>query len=145
MSAPFPVALRQLTRQPGFTVLVIVMLALGIGASTALFSTIQHALWNPLPFPDADRLVRLWAFDRSRGITHTSFSFVRFDYIRQRQQSFSELVGGHDTSLTLTAAAKPNVCRRSRFRRTTSRSSARDLCSAARSSLRKTRSARGRS
>lgn len=53
-------AWRQLAGNPGFTVLAILTLALGIGANTAMFSTFQTILFKPLPYPDADQLVRLY-------------------------------------------------------------------------------------
>jgi putative ABC transport system permease protein len=52
-------ALRSLARTPGFTAAVLLTLAIGIGATTAVVSAIDAILLRPLPFPDADRLVRL--------------------------------------------------------------------------------------
>jgi putative ABC transport system permease protein len=53
-------AFRQVLRNPGFTAAVVLMLALGIGANTALFSVVNGVLLRPLPFPEQDRLVTLW-------------------------------------------------------------------------------------
>src|SRR3954464_2574277 len=59
-------ALRQLWKSPGFSLIAIATLALGIGANTAIFSVIESALLRPLPFPQADRLVRLYeTFDEN--------------------------------------------------------------------------------
>jgi predicted permease len=52
--------LRQLTHRPGFSIAVVLTLALGIGANTLVFSVVHSVLLTPLPFPDAERLVTVW-------------------------------------------------------------------------------------
>ncbi|HEY3742250.1 MAG TPA: permease prefix domain 1-containing protein, partial [Bryobacteraceae bacterium] len=56
----FRYGLLAMKRQPGFAAVAIAVLALGIGANTAMFSIIDAVLWKPLPFPDPDRIVRVW-------------------------------------------------------------------------------------
>jgi putative ABC transport system permease protein len=62
-------ALRSLLRTPGFTATVVLTLALGIGANSAVFSAMNAVLLRPLPFPDADRLMRLSQTTELRGQT----------------------------------------------------------------------------
>jgi putative ABC transport system permease protein len=65
-------ALRQLWKSPAFSVIAIATLALGIGANTAIFSVIESALLRPLPFPNADRLVRVYeTFDENGARSNT--------------------------------------------------------------------------
>ncbi|HZE13042.1 MAG TPA: hypothetical protein VE086_04725, partial [Chthoniobacterales bacterium] len=65
-------AFRQLWKSPAFSLIAIVTLALGIGANTAIFSVIESALLRPLPFPNADRLVRVYeTFDENGARSNT--------------------------------------------------------------------------
>src|SRR6185436_14428534 len=60
--------LRMLWKTPGFSIIAIATLALGIGANTAIFSVIESALLRPLPFPKADRLVRVYETFEENGV-----------------------------------------------------------------------------
>ena len=59
MSNDLRIAIRNLTRVPGFALAFILTLGLGIGANTAIFSVINGVLLRPLPYPEADRIMRL--------------------------------------------------------------------------------------
>ena len=61
---------RMLFRRPGFSAMVVLMLALGIGINTAIFSVFHAVLLRPLPYPQAERLVKLWEADARFGGRH---------------------------------------------------------------------------
>jgi putative ABC transport system permease protein len=84
-------AARLLLRTPGFTLVAVLALALGIGANTAIFSVVNTLLLSPLPYHDADRLVVVWEFNVPRGHVNPSVAPANFLYWRDRNHSFQEL------------------------------------------------------
>src|SRR5579859_7691296 len=84
-------AFRQLLKNPGFTAVAVLMLGLGIGANTAIFSIINGLLLKPLPYENSERLVGLWERDPQHGIERESVSGP--DYLDWREQNsvFSDL------------------------------------------------------
>jgi predicted permease len=83
--------LRQLRRSPGFAALVILTLAMGIGANTAIFSFINSVLLRPLPYPDANRLAIIWSgLGYANRAPASSFELLQ---IRQQTKEFDQ-VGG---------------------------------------------------
>src|SRR4026208_101757 len=60
-------AFRMLLKQPSFTIIVVLTLALGIGANTTIFSAIDAVLLNPLPYKDPDRLMVVWETNKQLG------------------------------------------------------------------------------
>jgi len=81
MSAALRLALRQLRRHPGFAAVTILVLGLGVGASTTVFTIVDSVLLRPLPYTDPDRLVTLWDANARRGLAHQTISPVNFmDY-----------------------------------------------------------------
>src|SRR5687768_1022702 len=79
------VAFRQIRRAPGFAAVVVVTLALGVGANSAVFALADAALLRPLPFADPDRLVMAW---ERRGATTTMPSPAEFRAWSARLRSF---------------------------------------------------------
>ena len=99
--------LRVMRKQPFFTASVLLMLALGIGATTAIFSVVYGVLLKPLPFPDPDRLVQVWGAVPARGIDQTSLTEANFWDMRDMNRSLEEFGARHGASFTLTGFATP--------------------------------------
>ncbi len=94
-------AARSMARTPGFSILSVITLALGLGACTALFSVIQSTVRNALPVADQDRLVFLWDDNAERGINQFSQSVPNFVDYRDRTTCFESLIGTTGGSVSL--------------------------------------------
>jgi putative ABC transport system permease protein len=101
------VVLRTIAKQPFFTGAILFMLALGIGSTTAIFSVVQGVLLRPLPFPDTDRLVEVWATLAARNIDRTSFTEANFWDMREMNGTFEEFGAWHGASFSLTGTGTP--------------------------------------
>jgi predicted permease len=101
------VGLRMLRKSPGFSAVAIITLALGIGASTAMFSIVNAVLLRPLPYPEPDRLVRI-AFDEpGLGLRDVPFSVPELDDLRNRAGVFSDVSTIVSDSANLTGIGHP--------------------------------------
>jgi len=100
-------AFRMMRKAPSFTAVVIITLALGIGANTAIFSVIRGVLLRPLPWPDADRLVRVWESNPARGFPFFSVAPPNFADWRAQSTSFDYLCNYRNSSFTLTGNGEP--------------------------------------
>jgi putative ABC transport system permease protein len=101
--------LRMLRKNPGFTAVAVLTLALGIGANTAIFSVVSKVLIDPMPYPHADRIVMLRrTFLRSLG-PYVTVSIPKFMAWRQQTQVFESaaLFDGGVTGLNLTGGSRP--------------------------------------
>ena len=83
-------ALRVLRKSPGFTGVAILTLALGIGANTAMFSVIDGVLLRPLPYPDADRIAKVWMHFSPMNLPHGPLSVADYFDWRARNHAFED-------------------------------------------------------
>jgi predicted permease len=90
-------AARAFVKSPGFFLIAVLTLALGIGANTAIFSVINAAFFAPYGLSAPERLVRLWGQDLPRNITQLVFSVPKYELMRDQQTSFDAF--GATTSL----------------------------------------------
>src|SRR6516162_4942197 len=107
-------ALRQLRRSPGFTSVAIVIMALGIGANTAIFSVVHAVLLEPLPFRDPQRLVQIWHVPPQSsfpGMTRFAVSAANFLDWQKQNHVFEEMALISGAGFDITGDGKPESIR----------------------------------
>jgi predicted permease len=100
-------AFRQLLKSPGFTLLALITLALGIGLNTAIFSLINDLFLRGLPFQEPDRVVHMFANRNEANLKEIAVSAPRFMHYRDGQTVFSGLAAENGTGFTLTGVGDP--------------------------------------
>ena len=95
---------RLLWRAPGFAATAILTLALGIGATTALFTVVNAVLLEPLPFPDSNKLIQVWRSELP-ALTYGSASYARYLDWRQHQRVFTDLGAWSPRGFTIAGPA----------------------------------------
>ena len=99
--------LRTLAKNPGFTAVAVLTLALGIGATTAIFSLVNGILLRPLPYPHSDRLVWVRQSHPQRGMSSFALSPANLAAYRGRSRSFERFAGYSRAGYSLTGAGEP--------------------------------------
>ncbi|HEV2351987.1 MAG TPA: ABC transporter permease [Terriglobia bacterium] len=103
--------LRQLRRSPGFALVAVLMLALGIGANTAIFSVVYAVLLKPLPFRSPGQLVRVFEANDRAGVSAEGCSYPEFQEWQRQNHVFSGIAAVQAHELTLTGRGEPTVVR----------------------------------
>ena len=103
----FLYAARTLRQHPAFTLLVVITLALGIGANTVIFSALNAVVIEPLPYHDPDRLVRLWESNAGQGRLENPVSVPDFQDWQKQQTVFEQLAASELTTFNLTGNGEP--------------------------------------
>jgi putative ABC transport system permease protein len=99
--------MRMLARSPGFTVVAVLTLALGIGANTAIFSVVNAVLLRPLPFPDSNQLVQIFETLPAQGVTSAGTSYLNFQDWERQNQAFDAMAAAQQVTVTLTGHGEP--------------------------------------
>jgi putative ABC transport system permease protein len=99
--------LRTFIKKPGLTAIILLALALGIGANTAIFSVVNAVLLRPLPFQDPAQLVMVWSYNQQlmrEGMPVSAADFIDW---QARSESFSEMAAFHSQAFNLTDGVEP--------------------------------------
>jgi hypothetical protein len=111
MLRDFRYALRSLRRNPGFGVVATLILALGLGANTAIFSVVHAALLRPLPHPDAGRLVLVWEQLKKLGLERFAAPFAHYEEYRAQNSVFEDIAAFAPAEFNLTGLGAPERLR----------------------------------
>lgn len=107
LAADLRYALRTMAKTPGLTLVIVLSLAIGIGANTAIFSVVNALLLKPLPYPQSDRLVELWLRSPGLGIPRDWPSPGQYTDIVTQNHSFEAVSISHGSNTTLTGLERP--------------------------------------
>ena len=102
-------AFRTLGKSPGFTAIVVLTLALGIGANTAIFSLVNAVLLAPLPYKQPDKLVMVWSTNVAKGYKNFPVSGGQYAEWKSGNSVFDGMAASSDDLYTLTGAGEPQV------------------------------------
>ena len=100
-------AARTLRKNPAFTLMAVLTLALGIGASSTVFSALNTVVMEPLPYHEPDRLVRLWESNLKQNRPENPVSVPNFQDWQKQQTTFEDLAASELTTFNLTGAGEP--------------------------------------
>jgi putative ABC transport system permease protein len=102
-------ALRLLRKSPGFTIVAVLTLALGIGANTAVFSVVNTVLLRPLPYPESERLVKIWSTNPNTNRWGMWTAYPRFVDWRRHATVFEEMATARTWVINLSGGDQPEA------------------------------------
>jgi predicted permease len=108
-------ALRMIARRPALSIIIVLTLALGIGANTAIFSLVNTVLLRPLPYEDPERLVMVWERQLERGPQINPVRAANFFDWKGRSASFEDVAWSRDGMFSLTGDGEPESITGYRF------------------------------
>jgi putative ABC transport system permease protein len=105
----FKFAFRMLRKNPGFTLIAVLTLALGIGANSAIFSVVNAVLLQPLPYQAPGRLLFLSGVIRESGATGVAMSFTKFSQIKEQTKTLDSLAAFYTDTMSLVTEREPEA------------------------------------
>src|SRR5499426_3831495 len=100
---------RMLLKNPGFAMVSVLTLAVGIGANSAIFSVVNAVLLNPFAYPDADRIMNLSTYERAQPQYERGVSYLNFLDWQKQQSVFTHLAASQQKSFNLTGGGEPEI------------------------------------
>lgn len=107
MTTDLRFAIRQLLKNPGFTLVAVLTLALGIGATTAVFTVVNGILLKPLPWPDSQRVLSVWEGSPSKGHNKTPVAPAQFLDLHRNAKTLQALAGWNSSAINLVGEGMP--------------------------------------
>src|SRR5919197_1491600 len=95
---------RLLAKQPGFTLVAVGVLALGVGANTAIFSVVNAVLLRPLPYPESERLVQVWESRPRQNMKRIEIAPHEFINWEEQSHSFEQMAAFDLVSYNMTGS-----------------------------------------
>ena len=115
-------AWRMFVKSPGFAVVAVLTLALGIGANTAIFSLVHTVLLQPIPYTDADKLISVLQYDTRSGTSGVSLSLPKFKVIAEQSQTLQSAGVYYLREMSMVTPHEPEVVSAARVSATSSAS-----------------------